>query len=1308
MEATLELGQTTTILVNNIHCASCVSYIQDVFASFGPAIQSVEVSVLSDEVRIVHDSSCSASHLCRALLGAAFEVCSATTVDAAGVHIHGLSFAQDNEGWLERAMNRLTSDSEALSLSPLNCFQLADKNLHRSHVANCAACREEESSKKIVNAGSAQSTTRSLQDLKIYDHQAQAYNQGEPHRARSGSTQSESDLASKYDGSFEKEISDGSEQRQSYQHSLVLHIGGTSSESNVRSLTHALENLPTVRKFHISLEIRQATLTCVGDEELPSRILDIFRKFGFECSIAQHDCKEEDAQEHHIQIPQPETLHFEAILLIGGMTCAACTGAVSSGLSELPFVESVNVTLLTNSAMVKFTGERHLSDIVQAVEDLGYECSVESLNMENVSAVEAEKVNGPQERTITLRIEGMFCRHCPSRIVDAIEERFPGQTKIEKSPLLSDPTMRITYTPMPPKFTIRNITSVIDSLDDLFSAKVYHPVSTEQRAQEMKLREQRRLLKRLLLCFLVAIPTFLIGVVWMSLVSSSDKTRKYMEQPLGSGKASRSEWALFVLATPVMFFAADVFHIRALKEIRALWRRSSKVPILRRFYRFGSMNLLMSAGTSVAYLSSIALLIVGATAKRDTMGQSTTYFDTVVFLTLFILGGRYLEAYSKSKTGNAVAMLGKLRPSKAVLVAAAAQSITPTVSDEKGNPLDTQGGNISTRVDSDLLEIGDVVIVPQGSSPPADGEIIMGSSKFDESSLTGESRAVAKASGDKVYAGTVNVGEAVEVEITGLGGTSMLDQIISVVREGQTKRAPVERVVDQVTAYFVPVITALAILTFLIWFALGQSGALSRKYLGSQEGGWGFWSLEFAIAVFVVACPCGIGLAAPTALFVGIGLAAKHGILVRGGGEAFQEASNVDIVVFDKTGTLTEGGDLKATDHEILVEGDEVEVAWTVAKHLEESSSHPIARAILLLSSTYPSRHVQSSSITEEAGLGIRGMFGISTPSSSGETENYEAVLGSESMISNLDQAPSNFPNYFTTNLLSSWKSQSKSVALLALRRVPSPLYPIGSTTSNEWKLAALFAISDPIRRSAQPTITALQARGIAVYMLTGDNPTTAAAVATTLSIPLSNVFAGVLPTEKASKIQHLRAHGPRRRSPTSTSSRLSTLFLSIFSHRWLQTQTQKPPPPPSPSPSPPPQTVVAFIGDGINDAPALTAASVSISLSSASDIAMSASHFILVSSSLDSVLTLLHLSARVFRRVRLNFAWAVVYNALLVPVAAGVLFRVNDEGWKLGPVWGSVAMAASSLSVVGSSLALRWGGGVKKGKGGKGGVEGG
>lgn len=690
------------------------------------------------------------------------------------------------------------------------------------------------------------------------------------------------------------------------------------------------------------------------------------------------------------------------------------------------------------------------------------------------------------------------------------------------------------------------------------------------------------------------------------------------------------------------------------------------------------MNLLVSAGTSIAYLASVAVLGINATSKSKFSSSSSTYFDSVVFLTFFILTGRYLEAYSKAKTGSAVGMLRNLRPQEALLDTSLQGLVPAEAASEDSN--ENQRGSASPtnfeRIDANLLEVGDVVIVPHGSSPPADGTILDGSTSFNESSLTGEARAVAKCKGDNVFAGAINIGDVITIKVTGVGGSSMLDQIVAVVREGQTKRAPVERVVDIVTGYFVPVITALAIITFVVWVSLGESGALPPRYLGHQQGGWAFWSLEFAIAVFVVACPCGIGLAAPTALFVGSGLAASHGILVRGGGEAFQEASNVDAVVFDKTGTLTEGGDLRVTDHEMFSKDQEAHIAWAITKALEETSSHPLARAILAFSSSQTSQTIRAfNGISEEPGRGMRGTFSSSAISEDSNTEVYEAALGSETFISSLISDSHEF-DYFTNTTLSRWKSESKSVAVLAMRRIIGPNNNVSPEISIPWTVAAIFAISDPIRPSAITTITALQSKGIPVYMLTGDNPTTASAVASTLSIPQDHVFAGVLPTEKASKIRWLQEYGPRR-------SNISSWLQQKLQPRQSTEQTEKKD-----------RAIIAFIGDGINDAPALTTADVSISLSSASDIAMHSSSFVLLSPSLESVITLLHLSSRVFTRVQINFCWAVVYNVLLLPVAGGALFRIRPEGWRLGPVWGSAAMALSSLCVVMSSLALKWEGG--------------
>ncbi|KAL8993527.1 MAG: hypothetical protein Q9169_006276, partial [Polycauliona sp. 2 TL-2023] len=852
---------------------------------------------------------------------------------------------------------------------------------------------------------------------------------------------------------------------------------------------------------------------------------------------AESTSPQQDNESHQANEPinraANHQLQHVLTVMITGMTCAACTNSITAAVQAENYVSKVEVSLLTHSAIIEYTGPKDKAgEIVEVIEDVGFEASIGEVKPLAVDTAEptSSSHSRPAQRELHLSIDGMFCQHCPGRLVNTLTTNYPSHLTIKEEPSIDKPIVRLAYTPSPGSLTVRDIVSTINGVHPTFDAQIFHPPSIEDRSRTMQIQERNILIRRLALCIVTSIPTLLIGVVWMSLVPATNPIRRYFETAVWSGTVTRAQWALCILATPVMFCAASFFHVRAMKELRALWRPRSQVPVLRRFYRFGSMNMLVSAGTSVAYFSSVALLIKGATTKTTTpaMNEMPQYFDAVVFLTLFILLGKLLEAWSKAKTGSAVTMLGQLRPQEALLVLPAVPSdndrsdaVFSTQSQESQPASTSRTQTISV----DLLEIGDVVVIPSGSSPPADGVIVNGVSKFNESSLTGEARDVLKREGDQVFAGTVNSSNPVQMKIVGIGGTSMLDQIISVVRQGQTKRAPVERVVDTVTAYFVPVITALAITTFLVWFALGRSGLLDAKYISNKDGGWAFWSLEFAIAVFVVACPCGIGLAAPTALFVGGGLAAKSGILVRGGGEAFQEASRVDAVVFDKTGTLTEGGNPTVTDHAMLVEGNYAAVAWSVTQCLEEASSHPLARAISRLASTQTAAEVVTSSIIEEAGRGLRGTFTIKfNDEGSYNDTSYEAAIGSEDFIASLQ---GDMVNYFTSTTLSTWKTQSKSVALLALRQVTgssaasSPqassstapsldasFSSISFSGDSSWTLAAIFAISDPLRPSAIPTVKALQSSGIAVYMLTGDNLSTASAVASTLSIPADHVFA--------------------------------------------------------------------------------------------------------------------------------------------------------------------------------------------------------
>ena len=1263
----------TTILVNNIHCASCVVYIREILQTW--EMTDINVNVYSQEIHFEHEPSLPLGRICLAVSQAGFEINSAITTDGNGEKTFQLDEFNDPQGWWSSFTQGVLPPSVSRRSSRL---QTSLRSQRVEHLNHCDACRREKPALTEKHTGTGSQMKSEDLDLNI----------GPRHRALEPlPAQSTTNVSPKVQGS------------DSEQHRILLSIGGMTCASCTSSVSNSLMDLDFVQAVEVSLMTNSAEVLFNGPIHLSAKMVEAVNDVGFEVTMAEPVYARRATQDFSKTSSRSQTAKLQ--LSIGGMTCASCTSSVDRSLTDLSFVHDVTVSLMTNSATVEYSGTPdNIKTIVDKIEDLGYECSVENHHAPSTDH-EKSKQNQVHRRTVSIQVDGLFCEHCPDRIVETLSTQYRGDVIVDRLPTLQEPVIQITYTPRPRHLTIRHVINIINGAHEAFQAKPHRQTTIEQRSQTMQKQEKRRILFRLLFCAVVAIPTLLIGVLWMSVVPTSNQIRRYFMQPTWAGNVSRAEWALLILATPVYFFAADIFHMRALKEIKALWSPRSKVRIARRFYRFGSMNLLISAGTSVAYVSSLILLILSARSSKAM--QNSTYFDSVVFLTFFILIGRYLEAYSRSKAGDTVGMLKNLKPDQVTLFEQSETIPAPPTSRSSSKTLheevkgDTTTLNIEISlpnermctIDADLLEAGDVILVPRGSSPPADGLLLSDTGLLDESSLTGESRSIKKSKGDEIYAGSINAGDPLKIKVTGLNGTSMLDRIIEVVREGQAKRAPVERIVDSLTAYFVPFVTALAIVTFVTWITLGYSGALSSKYLAEEAGGWAFWSLEFAIAVFVVACPCGIGLAAPTALFVGGGLAAKHGILVRGGGEAFEEASKVDAVVFDKTGTLTEGGDLKVTDHQYVGSSKQESLAWAIVEKLEESSNHPLAKAIYRCAQSKPREvRIDTKTVSEIPGYGLRGIFEVHI-ANGGDSVFYEAAIGSEALITSLASPVATQGNYYTDNTLALWKSQAKSVAVVALRQIPSgsttlatqpePAAMTGPPGEDSWMPALLLAMSDPLRPSALPTIEALKNMGISTYMLTGDNPITAAAIASTLSIPLDHVFAGVLPHEKAAKIRWLQEHGPKH----STKGSWAFQYVRKLYQRIKPSNNE-----PKEVDS---RSIVAFVGDGINDAPALALSPVSISLASASSIAMTSSSFILLSPSLEGVLTLLDISKRVFTRVKWNFAWALGYNVILIPIAAGILFRVKEGGWRLGPVWAAAAMALSSVSVVLASLALRW-----------------
>ncbi len=1191
----------TAFLIPNLHCPTCVTTVADSLASLRSPPSNINSSIVSHIVTVTHDATLGVSAIKDALEDGGFEVYSlAQDRDVADLDLENGPGYQSNRSGVKRWLSYTTRS------------HVKETELKREkHIASCSQCQAERRLTTTEPPRSSLSPKKEKTDgiltTGTLPLTAQINSPSEPQVTTSSTVGSsltdEPDL---------------------FQASVAL--GGMTCSSCVGTITDAIRQYGWVHSVEVNLLTNSASVVFEGKENTP-KIVEAVQNSGYEATV-------ESVTPVHTsrngKQSTPDT--WRATYAIGGMTCSSCVGSITNAVQQLNWVVTIDVNLVSNSATVVFKGEEHLDLIKETIEDAGYEATFD--NLTSVFQAREEDLH----RKLAILVAGMYCAHCPQRIQDALKLEFGKRLDIEKLPTMSNLILKISYVPVAPSFTIRHIMASIAAVDAAFEPSIYHPPSLEERSQEMRAREQRRFLLRLGLSFIIAIPTFVIGIVLMYLVSSTNTGRLFVEEPIWAGNVSRAEWALFILATPVYFFAADVFHVRALREIRAMWRPKSTVPILRRFYRFGSMNMLISLATTIAYFSSIAELAIAATQPSDTanLSASTSYFDSVVFLTMFLLIGRFLEAYSKAKTGDAVSSLAKLRPTEALLV------------ESPGTGSLQSTGPSTRKIPVDLLESGDVVKVLNGGSPPSDGVMVDGTSQFDESSLTGESRLIAKGLGDEVFAGTVNKANPISVRISSVSGTSMLDQIVKVVREGQARRAPIERVADLITSHFVPLVVLIGVSTWLIWLALGLSGSLLTGHRNTQVGGWPLWSLQFSIAVFVIACPCGIGLAAPTALFVGGGLAAQHGILVKGGGEAFQEASSLNCIIFDKTGTLTKGGEPSVTGYEHLSDGNE-NLALGMVKSLEESTSHPIAQALVSFCKAKGTDEADVDNVTEIPGKGMRGV--VQANSSGGD--NVEVILGNEALMSDFGVVMD--PGVNMT--LDTWKHQGKSVAMFATNMTPKSLPANGiDGTRAIWKLSAIFAVSDPLRPEAAYVISALKSRGVDVWMISGDNPATAQAVGRMVGIPESNVIAGVLPDQKAEKVEWLQKH------PTSKGGHSPT------------------------------RAIVAMVGDGINDAPALTMADVGIAVGSGSDVAISSAEFVLMSSRLTTLLTLIDLSRIVFRRVYFNFGWALVYNMVALPIAAGVLYPVVSNGshFRLAPVWASVAMALSSVSVVCSSLLMR------------------
>lgn len=565
-----------------------------------------------------------------------------------------------------------------------------------------------------------------------------------------------------------------------------------------------------------------------------------------------------------------------------------------------------------------------------------------------------------------------------------------------------------------------------------------------------------------------------------------------------------------------------------------------------------NMNTLVAVGTSMAYFYSIYAMFTG----RE------VYFESAAYVTIFVLLGDAMEEKMHNNASNALAKLVDLQAKDAEVL---------------------RNGEF-VKVPLDQVKPGDTIRVKPGEKIPVDGVILDGSTTIDESMVTGESMPVTKKKGDDVVGSTINTNGTFTFKATKVGSDTMLSQIVDLVKKAQTSHAPIQNLTDKISNIFVPVVLIIAIMTFVIWYV----------FLGATLVN----AMLFAVSVVVIACPCALGLATPTALMVGTARSAKMGVLIKNG-EVLEEVSDIDTVVFDKTGTITVGKP-QVTN----VVGDKNKVL-TIAASLEENSEHPLATAVVKAAKEAKTEIKSIQNFAAIEGRGVKANYG-----------NQEAFVGSDRLLEDI-------------SIFQEMKDQA-----LQLQKEAKTVVYVG--LGND--IIGLIAIQDVPKASSKQAIAELKKRGLKTVMLTGDNQNVAEAIGREVGI--DQVIAGVLPTEKAAEIKKLQDEGNK----------------------------------------------VAFVGDGINDAPALSTADVGIAMGSGTDIAIESGGIVLVQNDLMGVVRALEISKKTFNRIKLNLFWALIYNTIGIPIAAGLFMAF---GVQLSPELAGLAMAFSSVSVVTSSLLL-------------------
>lgn len=997
---------------------------------------------------------------------------------------------------------------------------------------------------------------------------------------------------------------------------VTLAVLGMTCSACTASVTEALERIPQVQQASVSLLTNEAKVTYSAPLD-PQRLVEAIEDCGFNATLFMDHTDD-------------STL-FTTTLNVTGMTCSACSSSVSEALQSHGGVQKCTVSLLTNEAKVVHTSAVLSQKLVSVVEDCGFDTSVAQTTAQkiekcgfNAALVPLRPAPGQNNLsdTVLLRIYGLsdttnfpVYQHNVQAVLTSLSGvlsfEFRLHSQKDKEDLYSpdsniESLIDILEVRIASELTgVRVLIDALSAIDSQYQYAIFNSI-------DQSLSLQLKIISRandILYWRRIFYSTLSLGVPTIAL-NATQNFAFWHRYILTDG--------LFVVTILQLALASVVLFVFGMSFFKRF-----KFFLVNKG-RSANMDVLVCISSSITYCFSL-ISIALSVWSGETTGPPRVFFDTIVMLFAFVSFGKWIENKAKGATSFALSRLLSLTPSTCLIV----------LCDEYDSKHPENLSKFPTRdIPIDLIQKDDIVVVILGSKMPIDGVILFGETDVDESVITGESLPVHKAPGSHVIGGSINGPCVVYVQVTGAGKNSQLHQIINTVRDLQVNKAPVQRFADFIAARFMYVILGLSLLTLIFWLVCAKffSDLLPAVFHKDANGPY-FVCFNLAISVIVVACPCALGLAAPTAVMVGTGVGATHGALIKGG-DVLEKANDVNVILFDKTGTLTRG-EMDVVNSRQVATGQDLDedTWWNLVGALEAKSEHPIARAIVnearkKLGHSFAQDTFQStlSDLKALPGMGLSANILL-------EGRTYNVAVGNITLL--LKRYP--------------------EVRVLLEKVLENELANSMSTICHvlvDKQYRGYMELSDSIKSSARDVIQYLQHQGhYQVGMVSGDSIKVAQKVGSQLGISEGNIFGDVFPIEKDKIVESIRGRfgGPKNVS-------------------------------------------IAFVGDGINDAPALVRSDLGMAISSGTGIAVDSAEVVLLGSEgssqdLQLVITALEVSQATFSKIKWNFFFACIYNAFMLPLAMGCFLPFN---LMISPAVAAGAMACSSISVVLNSLALK------------------